>query len=142
MADRKISALTALTGANVDVAADILPILDMSVADASKNKSITVEELRKALVFPSFKAHKNGTDQTGIADNVATTVTFPTEAYDIGGFFASNAWTPPAGKVSMMAHIHWSGTVAADVDCKLFLLKDGTPVAKWNHASSTSQAGA
>lgn len=44
MADTKISALTALTGANVDPAADVLPIVDTSV---TTNKKILVGELLK-----------------------------------------------------------------------------------------------
>ncbi len=47
MADTKISGLTALTGANVDTAADLLAIVDTS---ASATKKITVDELRNALV--------------------------------------------------------------------------------------------
>lgn len=46
MADTKISGLTALTGANVDTAADILPIVDTS---AGSTKKITVDELGLAL---------------------------------------------------------------------------------------------
>lgn len=58
-----------------------------------------------------FSVHKNGTDQTGIADNTFTQITFGTEVYDIGGFFASNAWTPPAGPIIMLASVALSGTV-------------------------------
>lgn len=45
MADTKISALTSLTGAGVDVAADLLPIVDNSV---TTTKKITVGELLKS----------------------------------------------------------------------------------------------
>lgn len=41
----KISSLTALTGAGVDTAADLLPIVDMSLSGAARNKKILVSEL-------------------------------------------------------------------------------------------------
>lgn len=46
MADTKISALTALTGANA-LGTDIIPIVDLSEADATKNKKISLDELKK-----------------------------------------------------------------------------------------------
>jgi len=46
MADTKISALTALTGASVDTTADVLPIVDTS---ATTTKKILIDELRIAL---------------------------------------------------------------------------------------------
>lgn len=46
MADKKITAMTALSGATA-VGTDIIPIVDLSEADASKNKKITVDELKK-----------------------------------------------------------------------------------------------
>lgn len=45
----KISDLTALTGAGVDTAADLFPIVDMSAAGALRNKKITVDEAKIAL---------------------------------------------------------------------------------------------
>jgi hypothetical protein len=49
MADsKKISELTALAQATVDYQADLLPIVDVSVAVASRNKSITPDALVKA----------------------------------------------------------------------------------------------
>jgi hypothetical protein len=49
----------------------------------------------------AFSAHKNGVAQTGIANNTLTSVTWSTEVFDIGGHFASDQWTPPAGKVRL-----------------------------------------
>lgn len=46
MADTKISGLTALTGANVELAADVLPIVDTSV---TTTKKITAAELALAI---------------------------------------------------------------------------------------------
>ena len=47
MADTKVSGLTALTGANVDTAADVLNIVDTSV---TTSKKILVDELAIAVV--------------------------------------------------------------------------------------------
>lgn len=47
MADTKISGLTALTGANVDTAADVLAVVDTSV---TTTKKILVDELANAIV--------------------------------------------------------------------------------------------
>lgn len=46
MADTKISALTALTGANTDTSADVIPIVDDSVTATKKQ---TIAELNNAL---------------------------------------------------------------------------------------------
>lgn len=66
MADTKISALTALTGASVDRAADVLPIVDTSV---TTTKKISVVELGNALfTLAAEQASTSGTsiDFTGI----------------------------------------------------------------------------
>lgn len=42
----QISSLTALTGAGVDAAADLVPIVDMSLAGSARNKKILVSELK------------------------------------------------------------------------------------------------
>lgn len=60
-----------------------------------------------------FRAHKNATDQTGIVDQTWTTLTFGTEVYDIGGYFASDTWTPPAGPIAMTASAFASAGVTA-----------------------------
>jgi hypothetical protein len=51
MADRKISALSTLSGATADIAADFIPINDVSEADATENKRIVLNELKNALGF-------------------------------------------------------------------------------------------
>lgn len=54
--------------------------------------------------FPrfTFMAHKNGSVQNSISNSV-TVLTLGTEEWDIGGFFASNAYTPAAGKYRLTA---------------------------------------
>lgn len=46
-----ISSLVALTGAGVDTAADLIPIVDMSLAGAARNKKILVSELLSTTVI-------------------------------------------------------------------------------------------
>lgn len=58
---RKISAFGVQTGAGVDTAADYFPIVDASVADASKNKRITVAETKVALGLSSYVPLAGGT---------------------------------------------------------------------------------
>lgn len=64
--------------------------------------------------LPAFKAHLNGTNQTGVNTGAWTQVIFTAESYDIGGYFASSTWTPPAGKVSMIASCHLTGNVTSN----------------------------
>ena len=61
MANQKISALTSLTGANVEQLADVLPIVDNS---ASVTKKILVSELAQALlVLGTEQATTSGTEK-------------------------------------------------------------------------------
>lgn len=53
MANSKISALSSLTGTNVVVANDVLPIVDVS-AGAAGSKKITIEELFKSLSLTPY----------------------------------------------------------------------------------------
>lgn len=104
----KISDLSALTGAGVDPATDLIPIVDMSEAGATRNKKITPDEVKVALdldtsASPQFTAlnlgHASDTTLTRVSAgvvaiegvNIVTTaggVTFaadivvPDEAYD------------------------------------------------------------
>ncbi len=77
-------------------------------------------------VATAFKAHKNGTDQTGLADATWTQVTFGTEAYDVGSHFASNLWTPPSGKVSMLAKVAINANMLINTQQNLAIYKNGT----------------
>jgi hypothetical protein len=72
----------------------------------------------------AFSAHKNGVNQTGIADNTPTQITFGTEVFDTGGHFASNGWTPPAGKVILSGAAVISGTGLGGFPA-LYILKNG-----------------
>lgn len=58
---RKLSEFGAQTGSAVDRTADYIPINDASVADASKNKSILLNELLIALRGPATALGNTGT---------------------------------------------------------------------------------
>lgn len=77
-----------------------------------------------------FFAHKNGTDQTGVATATVTLVTFGTEVADVGAKFASNAWTPPAGPVVIGAQLKLSAGQTADTPITLYIYKDGAELCR------------
>jgi len=72
-------------------------------AQASTSKYLTPANLAQRA---SFRAHKNGSAQSGLTSSVFTQVTLGTEAWDIGGIFASNGGTPPAGKFRISAALN------------------------------------
>lgn len=77
--------------------------------------------------IPSFLVHKNGTDQTTISDVTPTALTWSTEVFDIGSFFTSNTWTPPAGKVMLTGSAYATGTLSITSFHKLILYKNASP---------------
>lgn len=89
---------------------------------------------------PCFSVHKNGTDQTGIADSTTTLVTWPTEIYDVGSFFAGNKWTPPAGKVHMSACVVSNGAIAGGNICATQIYKNGSLFKNSTNGAATNQA--
>ncbi len=87
MADTKITAMVALTGANT-AAGDKIPIIDVGEADADKNKSITRDELLLSV-------------------NALTANTDPLDD-DIGYMVDDPAGTPAARKMALR-HNRWFG---------------------------------
>jgi hypothetical protein len=87
----------------------------------------------------AFLAHKNGTDQTGVADATFTTVTWGTEVFDEGGYFASNTWTPPPGLVFVTATFRLSGTMAAGSQIAVLLRKGTTAILQCDYGSLTNE---
>jgi len=55
----------------------------------------------------SFSVSKDGSGQT-VSTTAPTVVTWPVEIFDVGSHFTSNAWTPPAGTVSMSASVSFA----------------------------------
>lgn len=88
-----------------------------------------------------FSAHKNGTDQTGIADVTFTLVTWSNELFDKGGFFASDGWTPPKGKVHMQAELLVSGTFTIGNQLAINIYKNGAGFKQHNTMASSVISG-
>lgn len=79
--------------------------------------------------YPKFAANKNGTDQTGIATNAWTKVTFGTEEYDTNNNYASSAFTPTvAGKYAIGATLLVSIPGGSNVTCIVAIYKNGTKI--------------
>lgn len=81
MADTKISALTALAGADVDVAADVLPIVDTG---ATTTKKILVEELAKAVAATQAQVNAMTSTSTLLTPNI-NKIVLGTEAASTSG---------------------------------------------------------
>jgi hypothetical protein len=71
-----------------------------------------------------FSAHNNGTAQS-IPTGAFTQVTLGTEAYDAGNKFASNAWTPPAGRLVTMKGAVAIATTASAAIYTVAVFKNG-----------------
>jgi hypothetical protein len=71
---------------------------------------------------PAFSVHKNGTNQTSVA-NSSTVITWPTEVMDTNNNFASNRFTPTvAGRYIVTAQVRCSSSA----NCITQLRKNGT----------------
>ncbi len=84
----------------------------------------------------SFSAHKNGSAQT-ISTGVTTKVTFGTELWDTGSFFASNRWTPPAGTALLSAGLEIL-IVAGQTVAVMYLYKNGSAYQQVHTVAETS----
>lgn len=62
----------------------------------------------------AFKAHKNGSNQGSMTSTGLIQITFGTEVFDQGGYFSSNAWTPPAGRYRVTATVLWTNANGVD----------------------------
>lgn len=104
--------------------------LDLSIYMQKANNlsdvaNITTARNNLLTGVPCFSVHKNGTNQTGVANSTTTQVTWPTEIYDIGSFFASNVWTPPAGRVALKFGFIADGTILAGSAVAASITKNG-----------------
>ena len=84
---------------------------------------------------PLFAANKNGTTQT-VPAGAMTQITFPNEVIDAGGFFASNGWTPPAGRYLIQASVSVTG-VTTDQSNTLELRRNGTSIRRFVSRSTS-----
>lgn len=77
---------------------------------------------------PRFSVNKNGADQV-IPAATSTVVTFPNEVVDVGGVFASNGATLPAGTYTIKASVLFSGATTDQTNV-LGMLRNGTSIAR------------
>jgi hypothetical protein len=78
----------------IDPVNDWIPFFD----DSENANKKTPSRFLAPSEWASFSVHKNGTDQT-VSSTSATKVTWSTTTINVGAYFTSNRWTPPAGKV-------------------------------------------
>jgi hypothetical protein len=89
--------------------------------------------------FPrySFMAVNDGS-QVSIT-TTARQITFTTETFDVGGFFASSAWTPAAGKYRLHTHLTMDSLAESDI-ASCAILQDGVSIAVSNAKSPASSS--
>lgn len=78
--------------------------------------------------FPSFSAHRNGIDATGIATGVTQVIQFPTEDWDTHNWFdaATGRFTPQvAGYYRINGQVHFTTGIAQGNRLFAYLLKNG-----------------
>ena len=77
---------------------------------------------------PTFLAHKNGTDQTGVTSATDVKVTFGTEDWDTAGGFASSTFSPTvAGKYRLSASVNFDNTNGVDNELlTIMIYKNGS----------------
>ncbi|MBI5237704.1 MAG: hypothetical protein HY887_04705 [Deltaproteobacteria bacterium] len=74
----------------------------------------------------SFSAHKNAVDQTPFTTATWTQITFSTAEWDTNGNFASNAFTPPAGKYQLNFAVEFSKSNATgNLGASIAIYKNG-----------------
>lgn len=142
MADTKISALTALTGANVDKVADLIPVVD---ASASATKSILVGELHTAM-FCGARVRKSG-NQTTANYSTEAAVAFDSEDWDTDAFHDTvtnntrlTVPSIPMAKARLTAAGH-ANLVAGSTTAYAYIRKNGSgvgfPIQTWNNGTFT-----
>lgn len=104
----------------------ILRLTYSSTASAFIAENISAAASTPAAVA-SFRANKGGSTQS-ISSTAATQVTFGTEVFDVGSYFASNAWTPPAGTVLLTANITVLNVAADTIEVNIY--KNGGSLAR------------
>lgn len=79
----------------------------------------------------AFRAHRAGTDLTGIAPSTFTKIPFPTEVIDEGGKYdaSTSRWTPPAGLLMIGGQAYLSGGLVDQQQINLAIYKNGSALA-------------
>lgn len=120
MAEAKVGAGYVVLGTNADPTKNFrisVPTIEdgtLSIARGDGTPVLTVDADGVRLdgtTIPSFVARKNA-DQTGIVTATWTKLTFQTLDVNVGGYFASDKFTPPAGKYHLACMANISATAA------------------------------
>ena len=115
-------------GANITTAAGDIAIVRAETTANARVISYTKADgtaVVGATAGPAFHVHKNGTDQTGVAHNTETLVTWSTESFDTAGNFASNTFTPTtAGKYFLHAKAQFNSSVDQTLYA-IYIFKNG-----------------
>lgn len=92
---------------------------------------------------PSFTAHKNGIDQTGIVSGNDNWVTFDTSVVVGNGYSStSGAWQPRGGKCSISATVTFTGGLSAGQIMGIGIYKNGQPYKYvWDSTGAASVQG-
>lgn len=87
----------------------------------------------------TFSADKGGAGADTLTSGSAVQITFGTENWDIGSAYASNAWTPPAGKYQIDIAVEATSTNAVDGEALVLeLRKAGATHRQWSFRRSTA----
>lgn len=119
MADVKISALTALTGANVDSSTDVIPIVDTSVP---QTKKILVQELQ------AVNVNSQSANYTGLITDANKIILHPTSDDNPRTFTipANASVAYPVGTSLVFVNLQNTVTVAITTDTLILLGTGGT----------------
>ncbi|QRF55308.1 hypothetical protein [Variovorax paradoxus] len=111
--------------------------------DAASNKLLMIFRAgaAPAVTSASFSAHNNSVAQS-IPSGAFTKLTFSTEQFDTGGFFAGSTWSPPAGKPVMLSGAYTSVS-AAGASMTVAVYKNGAEFKRGTaiEAQSTAVTG-
>lgn len=90
-----------------------------------------------------FYAHKNGTNQSGFADDVYSKITFGTARYNDGSYYstADSRWTPPSGRVWLSAQWFVSSGINTGSVSTIKIIKNGATDIAAGLASPTHFVG-
>jgi hypothetical protein len=112
---------------NAEFASISASLSNINAALAQISQSVSVQVAAAISVYvstkPTFFADKNGTNQTSLTSGSPVQVTFGTERWDIGDYFASSTWTPPAGKYRITVAINWSSANGVDNELLITTLR-------------------
>jgi hypothetical protein len=102
---------------NAEFASISASLSNINSALAQISQSVSVQVAAAISVYassrPTFRAHKNGSAQTSISAT-NTPITFGTEDWDVGPYFASDIWTPPNGRYRLTVSLTWTNGNAVD----------------------------